>query len=693
MKKFLSLFLVAVIVSTFFVVPVGADGEDFVIGIDRANNYDWTNKDFNSDTYTPTAASAGEILMATSAEGGQTVAERIGGNWFTWWYKVLAEATSDGNYKVIATDGPGSTVYEAWTIASNQFVILCNTGYASTEPAGNKEDAANLASLAVDDVIALNVDLADVQAVSGALTDVKVTKPVADVTPDTPAPEPTNVALNKSYTISGNGKNYGHSGSVTDGIVCDKPFSGSAAASSDERHASWFCFYYHTMEAYKKNVNAPDGIGYVIIDLEEVYDLSYIKVFLIDKPTWGSPIPDSVTAYVSIDGVAFEDVGSFSLECEEDKPFWTGIDVDCTARYLKIEVDLGSTEGYLGQVEAYGVKPTADKEEPTGPIYVEKVVSSYKKYTTSPLFRQNEQYDWGVDAPIAYPDDALNEEMTNGVIADIANWDAFWADNTPIIGFHGNTPAFDEDGVHYPSYKEEGYAWIKVDLGAVESINKLAAYVNNMDSTSSVAKVTFAVSEDGKTFKEVGTVETPDMGNVEALLELDEAVNAQYVEYRFVSAGYWMFVSEVKAISVVERSIVKNETVEITASETAAANSDGAVTVFKAGDTDRVLTSDEANLRYSWFLVADEDGAIVKIGNNLVKASEGKQGFITEVTIPANGALVAFYYNASSASANQILMDVYSDILLVANNGAAIYNTFIDFFCFTCCTFCFACCF
>ena len=177
---------------------------------------------------------------------------------------------------------------------------------------------------------------------------------------DEPAETPTNVALNKEYTISGNGKNYSHTGSVTDGIVCEKPFSGSSAASKEERLSSWFCFYYHVNAAYQPNVNAPDGIGYLIIDLEDEYDLSALKVFLIDKPTWGSPIPDAVNAYVSLDGVAFEEVGTFDLECEEDSPFWSEIEVDCKARYLKIEMDLGSTEGYLGEVEAYGVKAKAD---------------------------------------------------------------------------------------------------------------------------------------------------------------------------------------------------------------------------------------------------------------------------------------------------------------------------------------------
>ncbi len=222
---------------------------------------------------------------------------------------------------------------------------------------------------------------------------------------DEPAETPTNVALNKGYTISGNGKNYSHTGSVTDGIVCEKPFSGSSAASKEERLSSWFCFYYHVNAAYQPNVNAPDGIGYLIIDLEDEYDLSALKVFLIDKPTWGSPIPDAVNAYVSLDGVAFEEVGTFDLECEEDSPFWSEIEVDCKARYLKIEMDLGSTEGYLGEVEAYGVKAKADNgdngndddnKEPAGSTVEELMQEALGEASA------DAKVDYVIDAPESY---------------------------------------------------------------------------------------------------------------------------------------------------------------------------------------------------------------------------------------------------------------------------------------------------
>ena len=318
--------------------------------------------------------------------------------------------------------------------------------------------------------------------------------------------------------------------------------------------------------------------------------------------------------------------------------------------------------------EGYEVTNGVEPEVPTGSIYAEKVVSSYKDYTTSPLFRQNSEYKWSEDAAIAYPDDDLAEEMTNGQVAAFdGNWDNFWDNCAPVIGFHCETPAFEE----YAGYAEVGYAWIRVDLGAAANINKLTATVHNLDSTSNITSVTFMVSEDGEAWNEAGKVEISESGDIVAAVELEEAVSAQYVEYRFTGAAYWMFVSEVQAIEVVERNVV-NTTVPVTATEAAPALTDGEVIVWNAGEEDRTLTTTEAGLRYQWFIVTDAEGNVVKIGNNLVADWEENS-----VTVPAGGQLVAFTYNANSP-ANQSLMDTYNDILLVANNGALIYNTALD---------------
>ena len=102
-RRALSLIVVlAMVLSTAAVFALTASAEDATIGLDRANHYDWTQKDFQSDSYTPTAASAGEVLVAASEDATALVGGRFGGNYFTWWYAILAEfdAAIDGRAAV-----------------------------------------------------------------------------------------------------------------------------------------------------------------------------------------------------------------------------------------------------------------------------------------------------------------------------------------------------------------------------------------------------------------------------------------------------------------------------------------------------------------------------------------------------------------------------------------------------------------
>ena len=198
-RKSISLVLtMCMLLSLFATFVVSAEEvaseEVTILGVDRVNNYDWTDKDFESDVYTPTAASAGEVLMAVSAED-KSVADMIGGNWFTWWYKILAKWDAENELYVIdVIDAPGSTAYEAWTFGVGEIVVMCNTGYASTEPAGNADDAAVVKALVVGDTLALNNTTWETLSVSsGALNGVYLTvnapalEPIVPEEPEVPA--------------------------------------------------------------------------------------------------------------------------------------------------------------------------------------------------------------------------------------------------------------------------------------------------------------------------------------------------------------------------------------------------------------------------------------------------------------------------------------------------------------------------
>ncbi len=105
----------------------------------------------------------------------------------------------------------------------------------------------------------------------------------------------------------------------------------------------------------------------------------------------------------------------------------------------------------------------------------------------------------------------------------------------------------------------------------------------------------------------------------------------------------------------------------------------GQLYVYLAEGAERVLTSEEVNLRYVYILVCDSEGKIVQAGNNLLK--EKRPGFQTELTIPADGFCVSFYYNATNGhTINQDIYDLYCEVLIMytADATTEIYNKTVD---------------
>ncbi len=162
-----------------------------------------------------------------------------------------------------------------------------------------------------------------------------------------------------------------------------------------------------------------------------------------------------------------------------------------------------------------------------------------KTYTTADQFRQggaDAGWGWDDDAPYAYPDEPGS--LTDGVKAneDSVYGDAVWAGWT---------------GVH-PDYATTGYAWMTIDLGEAKDLAKFVAYIGSskLDNGIGASNMTIsvAVSEDGETFEVVGeAIPVDDASTIHAVttVELGEAVNAQYVQFRF-SRGGWIFLSELE---------------------------------------------------------------------------------------------------------------------------------------------------
>jgi len=103
-------------------------------------------------------------------------------------------------------------------------------------------------------------------------------------------------------------------------------------------------------------------------------------------------------------------------------------------------------------------------------------------------------------------------------------------------------------------------------------------------------------------------------------------------------------------------------------------DTDGQIYVYPAGDAERVVESEEFNLRYVFIFVCDKDGKILEAGNNLVKSSEpNAANFQNEVTAPAGGHVVTFYYNSAN-TANQDAYDLYNEVLTKFAPTTDVYN-------------------
>ena len=169
-------------------------------------------------------------------------------------------------------------------------------------------------------------------------------------------PDLKNLALGKNYVISGNGKPHPtYSANLTDGLK----------AITMTYDSNWFSFYYQPR--YPENINAPEGIGNVVIDLEEAYDIYSVKIHTIDlKGDSGINAPHWIKAYLSDDGVNFGDAINILIPASEKGITFDIVgDVRGLARYVKVEFALNGTFAFLNEIEVYG-KPHVEEPDPVG---------------------------------------------------------------------------------------------------------------------------------------------------------------------------------------------------------------------------------------------------------------------------------------------------------------------------------------
>lgn len=185
--------------------------------------------------------------------------------------------------------------------------------------------------------------------------------------PETSEPEvdvPTkvgNIALNKNY----DGKGYAAGGEwpadytakLTDGV----------AANELTFDNSWFAFC--TSEG-DNGLNAPEGVGTIIIDLEKVSDIYGVRVNTIfGENVDGSGIngPAKITAYVSdTKNGEYTLLGDLTSDAKEGVA-WAELDCNGKGRFVKVEITLNGIFAFINEIEVLGAvegsadAPTADQ--------------------------------------------------------------------------------------------------------------------------------------------------------------------------------------------------------------------------------------------------------------------------------------------------------------------------------------------
>ena len=160
-----------------------------------------------------------------------------------------------------------------------------------------------------------------------------------------------NVAAGRPYTISGNGKPGGsYTANLTDGVA------GEDVSAYDD---TWFAFYSHpTMDP--SNLNAPEGKGYVIIDLGEKKDLTKVRIHCGNQAPSGvnSPLWFDVKISDSADVDSFEYVAEVPVKDSAEAgnatlAYWAEVDINTSGRYVMISVQANGTWTWINEIEIY----------------------------------------------------------------------------------------------------------------------------------------------------------------------------------------------------------------------------------------------------------------------------------------------------------------------------------------------------
>ena len=183
---------------------------------------------------------------------------------------------------------------------------------------------------------------------------------------------PNNLAFEKEYVVSGCGEPLApYSGKLTDG----------KAATGITYDDNWFAFYNNGSD--NSIISAPGGVGSVIINLENLYDITGVSVNALDmEGASGILGPKGMKAYLSKDGKTWSEAVTLTIPThEKGVAFAVEGAVSGEAQYVKIEVELNGVFAFINEIEVYGKdiqNPNPDPDEYTlGDVNADGAINQY----------------------------------------------------------------------------------------------------------------------------------------------------------------------------------------------------------------------------------------------------------------------------------------------------------------------------
>lgn len=187
----------------------------------------------------------------------------------------------------------------------------------------------------------------------------------APVVPPENPDDPTNVLINKTYTVSGCGIMESYYANLTDGLA--------AEMLTNKASTEWFGFYYNSIVPTYE-VNAPNGIGHVIFDLGTSQTLNLIRAHLIHDSSWAIGAPAEINIYTSYDGTNWtKSACTVTGTGNTGVGYWTEITGYWSTRYLKIEFVLSDIFAFVNEIEAYNAP---NDEIAFGDVNFDNIVNS-----------------------------------------------------------------------------------------------------------------------------------------------------------------------------------------------------------------------------------------------------------------------------------------------------------------------------